>query len=147
MGEVSLEAALGAGWGPWTAEVLAAEGLHLDGELAERLLPLTARLLSARQDAAIMLHDRHADPETAVAYLRRWMLVDETRARHMVRFLTDPLWRAYTVTYIAGSELVRAWVRAGGDESPADRYRRLLTEPLLPSALTADLTAARRGAV
>ncbi|RFU38117.1 DUF885 domain-containing protein [Actinomadura logoneensis] len=142
MGEAALEAALGDGWGPWTAEVLAAEGLRLDGELAERLLPLTARLLSARQDAAIMLHDRRADPETAVAYLRRWMLVDEARARHMVRFLTDPLWRAYTVTYIAGSALVRAWVRAGRDESPADRYRRLLTEPLLPSTLTADLAAA-----
>lgn len=146
MGEAALNAALGEGWGPWTAEVLAAEGLHLDGELAELLLPLTAQLLSARQDAAIMLHDRRADPETAVAYLQRWMLVDETRARHMVRFLTDPLWRAYTVTYIAGSALVRAWMHAGEDESATDRYRRLLTEPLLPSTLTADLTAARRGA-
>ncbi|RMI30768.1 DUF885 domain-containing protein, partial [Actinomadura harenae] len=146
MGEAALDAALGDGWGPWTAEVLASEGLHLDGELAELLLPLTAQLLSARQDAAIMLHDRHADPETAVAYLERWMLVDETRARHMVRFLTDPLWRAYTVTYISGSTLVRAWMHAGRDESPTERYRRLLTEPLLPSTLTADLAATRRGA-
>ncbi|MEV5569967.1 DUF885 domain-containing protein [Spirillospora sp. NPDC052269] len=146
MGEAALDAVLGEGWGPWTAEVLAAEGLHLDGELAELLLPLTAQLLSARQDAAIMLHDRHVDPETAVAYLERWMLVDEPRARHMVRFLTDPLWRAYTVTYIAGSALVRAWMHAGRDEPAADRYRRLLTEPLLPSTLTADLAAARQGA-
>ncbi|GAA2711076.1 DUF885 domain-containing protein [Micromonospora olivasterospora] len=139
MAEVALHVALGAGWGPWTQGVLAEVGLRLDGELVERLLPHTTTLLAARQDAAIMLHDRGADPEEVVAYLRRWMLVGEERARHMVRFLTDPLWRAYTVTYIEGSRLVRSWLAGAGD--PAARYRRLLAEPLLPSQLRAEAAA------
>ncbi|HEX2315506.1 MAG TPA: DUF885 domain-containing protein [Thermomonospora sp.] len=142
MAEAALEAVLGEGWGAWTEGVLAGLGLRMDGELAERLLPLTARLLSARQDAAVLLHDRGADAEDVVAYLRRWMLVSEARARHMVRFLTDPLWRAYTVTYIEGARLVRAWLhhRPAGT-SVADRYRRLLYEPLLPATLAADPAA------
>ncbi|MEV5830906.1 DUF885 domain-containing protein [Spirillospora sp. NPDC052242] len=143
MAEAALEALLGEGWGPWTARVLERIGLHLDGEFAERLLPLTTRLLAARQDAAVMLHDRGADVDDVVAYLSRWMLVPETRARHMVGFLTDPLWRAYTVTYIEGARLVRGWLGARPPGQPvADRYRRLLEEPLLP----AELAAASRGA-
>jgi ferredoxin-NADP reductase len=40
-----------------------------------------------------------------------------------VRFVTDPTWRAYTITYTAGEALCRAYV----DGDPA-RFRRLLTE-------------------
>jgi hypothetical protein len=141
MAEAALDAALGDGWGPWTAGVLAGQEISMDGELVERLLPHTMKLLAARQDAAILLHDRGADPEDVVGYLRRWMLVGEDRARHMVRFLTDPLWRAYTVTYIEGSRLVRAWLGTDPAVRTA-RYRRLLTEPLLPSVLRAELDGA-----
>lgn len=135
-GELALKAALGAGWGPWLADILAGQGLHLDGELVERLLPLTTQLLPARQDAALMLHDRGADPEEVTGFLRSTLLVGEQRAKHMVRFLLDPLWRAYTVTYIEGSRLVGAWLAARDPgQSLADRYARLLREPLLPADL------------
>ncbi|WP_329520740.1 DUF885 domain-containing protein [Spirillospora sp. NBC_01491] len=141
--ELALTAVMGEGWGPWTAGILTGIGARMDGGLAERLLPLTARLLAARQDAAILLHDRGTDPDVVVAYLQRWMLVSEERARHMVRFLTDPLWRAYTVTYIEGARLVGAWLAARpAGQSVTERYRRLLDEPLLPATLSADLAAA-----
>jgi hypothetical protein len=54
----------------------------------------------------------------------------------MVRFLADPLWRAYTTTYVEGVRLVRAWldVRAPG-ETLDMRYLRLLDEPLVPKSL------------
>ena len=140
IGELALDAALGPGWGPWTAGVLRDVGLRLDGEFAEQLLGLTRQLLPARQDALILLHDRGADPEDVARFLRRTMLVDERRAGHMVRFLLDPLWRAYTVTYIEGARLVRAWLAARAPGQPAaDRYARLLTEPLLPSTLLDEL--------
>ncbi|WP_308258714.1 DUF885 family protein [Saccharothrix obliqua] len=136
--ETALPALLGAGWGRWTQDVLAELGLVLDGELSELLLRRTMPLMAARQDAAIMLHDRGADPDDVVAYLRRWMLVDEQRARHAVRFLTDPLWRAYTTTYVEGARRVRAWLDARpDDQSAADRYRVLLDEPLTPADLAA----------
>ena len=44
--------------------------------------------------------------------------------------LTDPTWRAYTITYSAGRELCSAYV---GDD-PA-RFRRLLTEQVRVSEL------------
>lgn len=138
--ELALAAVLGPGWGDWTAKILAAEGIHTDGELVEQVLTLVRRLLPARQDAAIMLHDRGADVDEVTDYLQRWLLLPRDRAQHMVSFLTDPLWRAYTVTYIEGARLVGAWLTAGPANQPvAERYQGLLRNPLLPSDLQRDL--------
>ena len=82
-------------------------------------------------------HERGADPERIVEHLRRWLLLPRDRAEHMVRFLLDPLWRAYSVTYVAGGPLVRAWLQAPAEQTPAQRYARLLREPLLPADLLA----------
>ncbi len=54
----------------------------------------------------------------------------------MLRFLSSPLWRAYTSTYVEGYRLLRSWL----DNRPAgvsltERFGRLLDEPLIPSAL------------
>ena len=67
-----------------------------------------------------------------------WLLVSDERARQTLRFLSSPLWRAYTSTYVEGYRLLRAWL----DDRPADvslteRFGRLLDEPLIPSALRA----------
>jgi hypothetical protein len=138
MAEQALYAALGAGWGRWTEEVLAGLGLRFDGERAERLEIATGRLLRARQDAAVMLHDRGAGEAEVIAYLCRWMLVSEERARQMLRFLADPLWRSYTTTYIEGSRLVRRWLDSGRGRGVAERYRHLLYEPVLPADMQND---------
>jgi hypothetical protein len=97
-----------------------------------------AGLLAVRQDAALMLHDRGADQADVQTYLQRWLLVPEPRARQMVRFLADPLWRAYTTTYVEGYRLLRGWLDARPPAQPlSQRYLRLLDEPLIPSALRA----------
>jgi hypothetical protein len=140
LADLGLQAAVGPGWGPWAAELLGDLGLRMDGELAERLATATAGLLGVRQDAALMLHDQRADPADVVAYLQRWLLVPAPRARQMLRFLTDPLWRAYTTTYVEGYRLLRTWL---ADRPPAQplgqRYLRLLDEPLIPSGIRAEL--------
>ncbi|MEU0874441.1 DUF885 domain-containing protein [Nocardia brasiliensis] len=142
--ELAHVAVLGAGWGEWTAQILAAEGIFSDGELVERVRAQLQRLFAARQDAAIMLHDRGATVDEVTDYLERWLLLPRDRAQHMVRFLTDPLWRAYTVTYIEGARLVGAWLAAGPTDQPvAERYLRLLREPLLPCDLQRDLDATK----
>ncbi|MGH4023043.1 MAG: DUF885 domain-containing protein, partial [Pseudonocardiaceae bacterium] len=105
LADLGLHAAVGAGWGGWAEEILADLGLRMDGELAEQLEAAAVGLLGVRQDAALMLHDQGADPEDVVAYLQRWLLVGEPRARQMLRFLSDPLWRAYTTTYVEGYRL------------------------------------------
>jgi hypothetical protein len=86
-----------------------------------------------------MLHDEHHDVDDVVTFLQRWLLVDESRAHQMLRFLSSPLWRAYTSTYVEGYRLLRGWLDARpADVSLTERFGRLLDEPLIPSALRAD---------
>lgn len=144
--EHAIDAVLGSGWGRWSQELLADEGVHLEGELVERLLAPVSALMPVRQDAAILLHDRGADRDEVVDYLQRWLLLPRDRATQIVRFLMDPLWRAYSVTYIEGRRLVGQWLDARDDQtSLAERYLRLLREPLLPAMLRDDI--ARHAAV
>ena len=136
LADLALYAAIGPGWGRWAAEIYADLGLWFDGERAEALSEASAALAGVRQDAALMLHDEHRDVDEVADFLRRWLLVNDTRARQMLRFLSSPLWRAYTSTYVEGYRLLRGWL----DDRPADmsvveRFGRLLDEPLIPSAL------------
>src|SRR5579884_527134 len=133
LADLGLPASVGTGWGLWAAEILHDLGLRMDGELAERLEVASAGLLGVRQDAALMLHDRGADQADVQTYLQRWLLVPEPRARQMVRFLSDPLWRAYTTTYVEGYRLLHSWLDARPPgQSLSQRFRRLLDEPLIP---------------
>ena len=140
LADLALHAAVGPGWGRWAQGIYADLGLRFDGERAAALADARAGLADVRQDAALMLHDEHHDVDDVVAYLRRWLLVDDTRARQMLTFLSSPLWRAYTSTYVEGYRLLRAWL----DDRPAgvgltERFGRLLDEPLIPSSLRAEL--------
>jgi hypothetical protein len=140
LADLALTAAAGPAWGRWAAEVLAGVGVRLDGELAERVEAATAALLPVRQDAVLMLHERGAGLDEVTDHLRRWLLVPEPRARQMLRFLTHPLWRGYTTTYVEGGLLVRAWLAARpAGQSALHRLRRLFDEPLTPRALRAEL--------
>ena len=54
--------------------------------------------------------------------------------------MTDPLWRAYTSTYVEGFDLLSRWLDdRPADQSVADRFVRLLDEPLTPRAVAAEL--------
>jgi hypothetical protein len=140
LADLGVQASIGEGWGPWAAEILADLGLRFDGHLAERLAAATAPLNRVRQDAAVLLHDRGADADEVSAYLQRWSLVNPDRATQQIRFLTDPLWRAYISTYVEGFDLLSRWLSERPDGQPvADRFVRLLDEPLTPRAVTAEL--------
>jgi hypothetical protein len=143
LADLGVQAAIGDGWGPWAADVLGDLGLHVDGHLAERVAAAAAPLNRVRQDAAVLLHDRGAGADVVSEFLQRWSLVSPERARQQIRFLTDPLWRAYTSTYVEGFALLSRWLDARPADQPvADRFLRLLDEPLTPSRVTAELRAA-----
>ena len=143
LADLGVQASIGEGWGPWAAEILGDLGLRFDGHLAERVAAAVAPLNRVRQDAAVLLHDRGADTDEVVAYLQRWSLVSAERAAQQIRFLTHPLWRAYISTYVEGFDLLSAWLAARPAGQPvADRFVRLLDEPLTPRAVTAELRAA-----
>ncbi len=140
LADLGLQATIGPGWGPWAAEILGDLGLRFDGHLAERVAAATAPLNRVRQDAAILLHDRGADADEVAAYLQRWSLVAGDRARQQLRFLTDPLWRAYISTSVEGVGLLSRWLDARPPGQPAaDRFLRLLDEPLTPAAVAGEL--------
>jgi hypothetical protein len=138
LADLALYAVIGPRWGGWASEIYADLGLRFDGERAETVSEAVAALADVRQDAALMLHDEHRDVDDVVAFLRRWLLVDDGRARQMLRFLSSPLWRAYTSTYVEGYRLLRGWLDARpAGESLTARFGRLLDEPFVPSALRA----------
>jgi hypothetical protein len=143
LADLGIEATVADGWGPWAAEVLGDLGLRLDGHLAERVAAAAAPLNRVRQDAAILLHDRKADADEVIAYLQRWSLVSAERAEQQLRFLTHPLWRAYITTYVEGFDLLSHWLAARPARQPvADRFLRLLDEPLTPAVVAGELRSA-----
>ena len=140
LADLALYAAIGDGatWGGWATEIYADLGLRFDGERAEAISAAAADLADVRQDAALMLHDEHRDVDDVVAFLQRWQLTSEARARQSMKFLSSPLWRAYTSTYVEGYRLLRGWLDARpADVSLTARFGRLLDEPLVPSSLRA----------
>ena len=106
--------------GPWAAEIYADLGLRFDGERAVAVSQASAALADVRQDAALMLHDEHRDVDDVVAFLQRWQLTSDARARQSLRFLSSPLWRAYTSTYVEGYRLLRGWLDARPAEVTPD---------------------------
>ena len=136
LADLALHAAIGPDWGGWAAEIYADLGLRFDGARAGAVSEAVAPLAEVRQDAALMLHDEHRDVDDVIEFVKRWLLVNDERARQMLRFLSSPLWRAYTSTYVEGYRLLRTWLEARPDGvSLAERFGRLLDEPLIPSSL------------
>ena len=142
LADLGVQASIGAGWGPWAAEILGDLGLRFDGALAERVAAAAAPLNRVRQDAAILLHDRGATADEAGDHLARWGLQSPQRADKTVSFLTDPLWRAYMTTYVEGERLLSRWLDARPERMPVGgRFVRLLDEQLTPAALAQELAA------
>jgi hypothetical protein len=117
--------------------ILRRHGIELaDPALAERIARVGEGLRTVSVDAALMIHEDGASEDEAQAYVERWSLLPPEQAKHSVRFVVDPTWRAYTITYSAGRDLCRAYV--SGDRA---RFRTLLTEHVRIGEL---LAAARR---
>jgi hypothetical protein len=134
--ELGLEAVVGPGWGRWNADVLTDAGVPADPEraaLGEAVEAVMTRLAPVRQDAALMLHAEHRPADEVVAHLRRWLLVDEARARRMLEFLAHPRWRTHTTTYVEGARLVRPWLTEPGPVTA--RLTRVLDDPPTPDEL------------
>ncbi len=95
-------------------------------------------LRAVSSNAGLLLHAEGRSEAEVVAYLMRYGLRTEESARHYLRFLTDPLWRAYVFTYHAGRDILHDWLHRPGEE-PASRFARLLTMPTSPAAIIAEM--------
>jgi hypothetical protein len=94
-----------------------------DPGLARRISEALEPLRDVGVVAALQIHEDGVPPEDAQRFVERWSLRTPEQAAHTIRFVTDPTWRAYAITYSAGRDLCRAYV----DGDPG-RFRRLLTE-------------------
>lgn len=104
--------------------IIRAHGLALlDPALSKRIADVSERLGGISVNAALMVHEDGASEEETAEYVSRWSLRPLDEARKSVRFVTDPTWRAYTITYDAGQALCRRFI--AGDPG---KLRRLLTE-------------------
>ncbi|MCA2206078.1 DUF885 domain-containing protein [Nocardia rosealba] len=136
LADLALQSIVGPGWGVWAQEIYADLGLRFDGERAERFSAASAKLLSVRQDAALLLHDKHRSHDEVAQFLQRWSLATPERARQSLRFLSSPLWRAYISTYVEGYRLLGGWLDGAADaQDRVERFGRLLDEPLTPGAI------------
>jgi hypothetical protein len=102
---------------------LAGHGGTVAVATARRVSRARESLRGVGVNAALMFFDDGVPTEDLEAYVRHWRAVGPEYAKSTVRFVTDPTWRAYVVTYSAGRDLCRSY--HGGDVA---RFRRLLTE-------------------
>lgn len=105
------------------ATLIGRHGFTYDRERATAIRDAIDALRPASIGAALLMYEDGGLVTDAEAYVRKWQLRTPEQAAQSVRFLTDPTWRTYPITYAAGRELCQAYVR--GD--PA-RFRTLLTE-------------------
>jgi hypothetical protein len=114
-------------------ELLRPLGVSYDAEVGERAR--SARMLSndVAANMALMRHERGADEDELAAYASRWTLQPPDRIEKLVAWVCTQPCRGYVVTYPAGLRLARGFV---GDD-PA-RFKRLLTEQLVPDDLRGD---------
>ena len=122
--ELSVEMALGDEEFEVTAEHMAGTGTTYDPEVSRAVKEATEDLRVAG-NVAWMVHADGRPLDEARDYLMRWALTSEKRADQSLRFISDPMWRSYSITYIEGHRLCKAFV-AGDPE----RFKRLLTEQL-----------------
>jgi len=115
------------------ANVLAPVG-HVDPkavlaweDVREAMLPLRY----VRPEAARMLLDDGRTEDEAAAYVKKWSLVDEARARKALDFAR--MYRSYVFNYTLGEDIVRAYIGTGPDR--IEKFYGLLTRPVVPSEL------------
>lgn len=97
-----------------------------------RIAQASTALAGVIGNAALLLHDQGRSDDEVVRYIMRYSLVTEERARQRVRFITDPLWRAYIFTYFYGERMMEQWLRRG---DKVERFGTLLREQIYPSLL------------
>jgi hypothetical protein len=113
--------------------IIRRHGVELaDPELGAKISEQIDQLRTVGLNAALMIFEDGMSLDGAQAYVQQWTLNTPEQAAQTIRFVTDPTWRAYTITYSAGRELCSAYV---GDDPV--RFRRLLTEQVRVSELRA----------
>lgn len=107
---------------------------HLDVTRDRTLGKAFRKLAGVGGNVAFMMHEDVASDDEMIAYSQRYGLRSETEAKFGLRFQRNPMFRVYIFTYFYGERMLRAAL-AGPDRK--DIFRRLLSEPVVPSLVEA----------
>lgn len=110
-------------------------GLTGDPERETRIARARTALRAVNGNAALLLHDEGRTEDEVLAYLMRYGLRAENEARQSLRFLSDPLWRAYTFTYHVGRDLLGRWIDLAPKPDRQSRFRLLLVGQITPARI------------
>jgi hypothetical protein len=99
---------------------------------------LVKKLGYATNEAARRYLNSEIDANTAAAWLQKYALIDEKRAKQTTRFIEK--YRSYVINYNLGEDMVRSYIekRGGTAEQPEQRWRefeQLLASPRLPAGI------------
>ena len=117
-GRIALVTGAGSGIGRAAAHVFAAEGAYV-------------YVTDVNGEAARMFLDDGAPESDVVAFMSRWGLVTEEKAKKSVQFARA--YRSYVFNYSLGEDIVRDWIGDGPDRR--DRFYDILSRPVVPSDL------------
>jgi len=107
-------------------------GVPADAILAlDRLRDALHPLKYVQGEAARMLLDEGKPEAEVAAFVSRWALSTEERARKSVSFAAT--YRSYVFNYSLGEDIVRDWIGTGPDRRR--RFYELLDRPVVPSDL------------
>jgi hypothetical protein len=118
-------------------EALARHGVVYDAERSKAIARAFLDLRFVMSNVALMLHEHGATEEEGLAYAQRWAASTPARAAATLRFVTDPLWRAYASTYSYGGALVRAHVAGDDARFSALLHRQTRVADILPALSSA----------
>jgi hypothetical protein len=113
-----------------SVQLLAPLGIPYDSETAAVVRSQAEILAHVAGNMALLLHEQGRPLEEVRAYARRWSVRSDETIDKSITFVTDSTWRAYVFCYTAGLEHARRFV-----DGDAGRFRRLLTEQLVPADL------------
>jgi hypothetical protein len=114
------------------ARVLEPFGVRHDAAVAARIQDARKVLRSMRSNLALLLFDRGASDEEAREYVTRWGLLPEERVTKLITAVRSTPLPGYVHCYTDGLRLANGFV-----EGDAGRFKRLLTEQLVPADLAA----------
>jgi len=114
-----------------TEHVLRPAGIEPDGSDFATIHRARNVLWGAWGNAAHLLAEGRPEAEAA-DQLRRWGLLGEAEVAWALGALRSPEMQVYVLGYHHGWKLLDRWL---GEGDRASRFRRLLTEPMLPSDL------------
>jgi len=100
-------------------------------EALDRIRDAIAPLRYVNGEAARMLLDEGRPDAEVAAFIARWGLVTDEKARKSVEFAKT--YRSYVFNYSLGEDLVRAWIGNGPDRR--ERFFAILDRPVVPSDL------------